>query len=262
MTKKIIYDIGANIGDNIPYYLLKADKVVAVEANPILAKRIRQRFANEIANRILFVENVVATTDPAAKNVPFFIHKMTSTLSQFPPPDISWAEHFREASLPSKSIVDIIEAHGTPYYIKIDIEHYDHIILKHLFLNNIRPPYLSTESHSIDSFCLLVSLGGYNAYKLVDGESVAKKYANHIIDTLHGSVRYSFPYESAGPFGNDIVGTWMTKDHFFDALCTVRLGWKDIHVSNVDAPDPNNKLQRTQTRHNTLLKLKSMIDWK
>jgi hypothetical protein len=31
---KIIYDLGANNGDDIPYYLLKADTVVAVEANP------------------------------------------------------------------------------------------------------------------------------------------------------------------------------------------------------------------------------------
>ena len=37
---KIIYDIGANNGDDIGYYLKKADQVIAVEANPDLSKRI------------------------------------------------------------------------------------------------------------------------------------------------------------------------------------------------------------------------------
>ena len=35
-NKKVIYDIGSNNGDDIPYYLMKCDKVVAVEANPLL----------------------------------------------------------------------------------------------------------------------------------------------------------------------------------------------------------------------------------
>ena len=32
--KKVIYDFGASDGRNIPYYLLKSDLVIAVEANP------------------------------------------------------------------------------------------------------------------------------------------------------------------------------------------------------------------------------------
>ena len=33
--KEIIYDFGSNNGCNLAYYLKKADKVVAVEANPL-----------------------------------------------------------------------------------------------------------------------------------------------------------------------------------------------------------------------------------
>ena len=46
--KKIIYDIGSNNGDDIPYYLLKSDLAVAIEANPDLCNLINQRFKNEI----------------------------------------------------------------------------------------------------------------------------------------------------------------------------------------------------------------------
>jgi len=37
--KRIIYDFGANTGNDIPYYLKKADVVVAVEANPRFASQ-------------------------------------------------------------------------------------------------------------------------------------------------------------------------------------------------------------------------------
>lgn len=28
---------------------------------------------------------------------------------------------------------------------------------------------------------------------------------------------YSFPYQSAGPFGEDVVGEWMTADNFSES---------------------------------------------
>lgn len=31
---RIVYDFGANLGDNIPYHLFKSEKVIVVEANP------------------------------------------------------------------------------------------------------------------------------------------------------------------------------------------------------------------------------------
>jgi len=37
--KKIIYDLGSGNGDNIPYYLLKSDLVIAVEAIPKFWKK-------------------------------------------------------------------------------------------------------------------------------------------------------------------------------------------------------------------------------
>ncbi len=54
---KVIYDLGANTGDDIAYYLKKADKVVAVEANPTLAKQIESKYSAAISEGRLFVEN-------------------------------------------------------------------------------------------------------------------------------------------------------------------------------------------------------------
>jgi len=53
---KIIYDVGSNNGSDIPYYLHKADLVVAIEANPVLTYGIKTRFQAEIASGRLVVE--------------------------------------------------------------------------------------------------------------------------------------------------------------------------------------------------------------
>ena len=117
----------------------------------------------------------------------------------------------------------MIQEYGDPYYIKIDVENYDQVLLRKLFENNIKPPFISAESHSIEIFCLLVALGGYNSFKLVDGETVSQLYKNHKIVTNNGIEFYSFPHHSAGPFGDDVFGEWMTADNFFKVLALLGL---------------------------------------
>jgi len=124
-----------------------------------------------------------------------------------------------------------------PYYIKIDLENYDHVILMELFRNNIYPKYLSAESHSIDIFALLVTFGRYTSFNLVDGASVSSLYANHTINTFDTVKSYSFPYHSAGPFGEDVKGPWMAPNDFFRHLAIEQLGWKDIHATKEIQPE-------------------------
>jgi hypothetical protein len=118
------------------------------------------------------------------------------------------------------------------------VEGYDASILSSLFDLKIFPPFLSAESHSIDVFALLVSRGNYKSFKLVEGATVPVVYQRHSIKTLQGDELYAFPPHSAGPFGDDISGDWWTADNFFRYLGLARLGWKDIHVSNIVEPNP------------------------
>jgi FkbM family methyltransferase len=238
IEQKIIYDLGANNGDDVPYYLLKANKVIAVEANPCLADLMQNRFAGPIAAGRLFIENCVLTVDHADEAVAFYIHKHNHVLSQFPRPHETQLAQFEQVYLPSRNIVEIIRQHGEPYYVKVDVEHYDQFVLRSLFVNKIVPPYLSAEAHSIDVFSLMVALGGYEAFKLVDGSSISTRYKDAWIQTAFGEQIYSFPEHSAGPFGEDIAGTWMTKDNFFRLLGFAGLGWKDVHASRIDQADP------------------------
>lgn len=232
---RVIYDIGANNGDDIPYYLMRADKVVSVEANPVLCEGIRSRFADEISSGNLVVENVVISNQSSEGDVSFYIHNESHVLSQFPTPkDLS---QFTSVLLPSKSIIDLIGQHGEPWYVKIDVEHFDVQLLESLFDNGIRPPFISAESHRVDVFACLVSKGQYRAFKLVDGFSVSRVYRNEALIFGTTTVRYSFPHHSAGPFGDDIHGNWIDADKFFRQLAVEGLGWKDIHASNIRETD-------------------------
>lgn len=243
--RRIIFDFGANNGDDIPYYLLKADRVVAVEANPVLADQIRIRFADAIAGGRLVVESCALTVEASAPAVPFYVHRTNHVLSQFPEPGGPGRAQFDRITVPAVNVVELIRRYGAPHYVKIDIEHYDQAILRALFLNGVTPPYISAESHSIDVFAMLVALGGYQAFKLVDGRSVPTRYRNAAIRTLAGEARYDFPEHSAGPFGEDVAGPWMTRNNFFRVLAFAGLGWRDIHASRVDAPDPKHAPQPT-----------------
>ena len=225
MSRRIIYDLGANNGDNIPYYLLKAERVIAVEANPTLCAQITERFADQITNGQLVLVNAVLHVGQPCETIAFYIHQTNHVFSQLPKPEHMGG--FIKMQLPALTVTDLIERYGDPYYIKIDIEHYDHVLLRALFAAGIRPPYLSAESHHVAVL---------RAFKLLDSGFVADHYREHIITTLHGLRPYSFPYHSAGPFGEDIDGPWLNGNQLFTALAAKGLGWRDIHVSRVDEP--------------------------
>ncbi len=243
-SKKIIYDFGANNGSNIPYYLKKADLVVAVEANPSLCGQLEERFSTAIQAGKLCVENCVLVGEGDNQEVYFYLHKRHHVLSQLPRPDDSVIGDFNRVLLPSKSVMEIVRNHGAPYYIKIDIEGHDEVILKELFRNQIRPPLISAESTSIRVLALLAAMGEYSAFKLVEGATVAKMYGDHTISVNGRHESYSFPPQSAGPFGEDIAGQWMNADDLFNLLAAKKMGWRDIHATNLFQPDPTSRMQK------------------
>ena len=230
--KKIIYDLGGNSGLNIPYYLLKSDLLVVIEANIKLCEIIKIKFKKEIINGRLVVENCVVTVLPNNINVDFYLHRHNDFLSQFLVPNKNILNEYLKIKLPSKNIISIIKYYGYPSYIKIDLEHYDSIILKEIFFKKIYPKYLSVESHSKEILDIITHDSTYKSFKLVDGSQVHKKYKNCIVN----NTRYYFPKHSAGPFGNDIDGHWLEKNNFCFLLSVIGFGAKDIHCSLEDKP--------------------------
>ena len=84
--EKIIYDIGANNGDDLAYYLKKANVVVACEADPNLCNFMGDKFKKEITDGRLIIENFVISEGIESESVPFYRHLQANILNQFPEP--------------------------------------------------------------------------------------------------------------------------------------------------------------------------------
>jgi FkbM family methyltransferase len=232
-TTRYIFDFGANRGQNLEYYLSRAEKVVAVEANPILCSEIQSRFDTHIIAGNLAIENVAVTdsSDFSKKQVEFYIHKKQSVLSQFPKP--TNLDNFSKIAINSMSASAIIRKHLppniNPFFVKIDLEGYDHQILVELFQHGIFPEFISAESHTIETFAALAASSEYRSFALVPGKKV--QFYQWI---SREGAKINFTPHSAGPFGPDIRSEWYNSETFFQILGYEKLGWKDIHASKVD----------------------------
>src|ERR1044071_1951480 len=82
----VIYDFGMNNGDDVEYYLLKADRVVAVEANSALCDEAARRFASAIAEGRLTILNVALSDQETSEPVTFSLPRQPHVLSQRAPP--------------------------------------------------------------------------------------------------------------------------------------------------------------------------------
>jgi len=151
--------------------------------------------------------------------------------------------------------VEIISHYGPPLYVKIDVEHYDHHVLRHLFDNKIYPKYISSECHNAEVLGLMISCKMYEDYKVVIGSEVGSEYEKALISldiSLQsflqgiaspvdgGSLRsasatgeFEFKTGSSGPFGEDIKGEWKNANEIFNDFRATGLGWIDIHARRI-----------------------------
>jgi FkbM family methyltransferase len=234
LERKTIYDVGSNNGDDIAYYLLKAESVVAVEANPSLCAQIKARYSREIeTGRLHLVNAALVDTDQHVAD--FYIHKKHHVLGTLNPIDGNEDDYIKR-QVDAINVPTLFARYGDPYYIKIDVEGFDQNVLISLQAHSVKPPYISAESHKIGVFAILSEEMNYQSFKLVDGRSVGVVYKKSLFYSpiLDKMVAYSFPRHSAGPFGNDIFGEWMDKATMLRYLSMHGLGWKDIHASAID----------------------------
>ena len=231
----VIYDFGMNNGDDVEYYLLKADRVVAVEANSALCDEARQRFSSAIADGCLTILNVALSDRESSEPVTFYLHRQHHVLSQLPRPDEARLHEFEPVEVPCRAPASIICEYGEPLYVKIDVEHFDLPVLQNIFAAGIFPSEISAEAHDVGVFACLVA-NGYASFNLVDGGSVHRTYAATRISTGDGPKPFSFKEHSAGPFGEDLLTPWEDPNSFFYTLANAGLGWKDVHASKVIEP--------------------------
>lgn len=240
---RVIYDLGANNGDDTEYYLLKADRVVAVEANPDLCNLMRKRFAAEITDGRLEVLNCVITAAHEGP-VDFWLHETNHELSTAEKPGPDAIRDFTRRTLPGMPIARIVDDYGVPWYLKIDIQGSEKAILS-AYLAHFQPKFVSVEFTDPQLPDMLVGYG-YASFAIVDAGEIAGPVTIWNWQRRESS-EHSFSARSTGPYGFDLRRKWMSVSDFLEYAKEVGTGWRDIHATTM-WHGPGADVQRSQRR--------------
>ncbi len=168
----LVFDVGANAGQDTEAFLARGLRVVAVEANPKLCADMRKRFADEISDgRLVIVDKAIS----GSKTVIFHLNSA----------DLAWgaisasyaargqalAGKIERTEVETTTLTEIIRARGSPRYLKVDIEGADILCLLGLFHAD-PPPFISIERPASFgeqrlAFDLLRRLG-YTRFQIVE----------------------------------------------------------------------------------------------
>lgn len=129
--KRILFDIGANKGLYTDANRNKYDICVLVEANPVLAQQLQEKYKND--SDIQIVQAIASKNSSET----FYISN-ADTISTS---DIDWVKSSRFTSdyqwfpvegIPTVSLDFLISQYGIPELIKIDVEGYEYNVLQSL----------------------------------------------------------------------------------------------------------------------------------
>lgn len=247
---KIIYDIGAHKGEEIEYYLLKADKVVSVDANPYAIDEVRRNFHQYIAaGRLVVIHSAVGSY--SGETVFNVNHKQSvlstsdiaaDKISKFG--ELCSEDAWETITVPANRLSEIIHAEGDPYFIKIDVEGGEEAILADLYRSNIRPQYISAEvGWSFSEAACYLYLMGYREFQLVNMNTLEGQFKGHVVKTNDGRIaKYDFKRGSSGPFGDDLPEWWVDFQRLWFLIATRELifgddpwHWYDVHARFSDS---------------------------
>lgn len=138
----LAYDVGVHNGDDTGYYLHLGYRVVAVEANPAWAQRVRERFGDEVAEGRLEVLNVAVGPEPG--EVDFHVSEQNDAWASLETDIPSRGGSYRTIRVPARRFEDILAEHGVPEHLKVDIEGFDRLCLEGLGPET-RPRFVSVE---------------------------------------------------------------------------------------------------------------------
>lgn len=241
MEHPLIYDIGMNNGDDTAYYLSLGCKVIAVEAIAALVSQAEKRFKSYIQSKQLIILNIGLTESEGY--IDFYVNKYDSGWSSF---HVNLAERgnlgYDIIKVKTKSLGQLLGEYGVPYYLKVDIEGNDRIVLEALSKLGTKPKYLSMELYNLEEIVLISQLG-YSKFKIIDQQNflplevpstaehnvyknlcafnTSKNFGVRVIRKLFGKVinqimerkfkrvfHYDHPLGSSGTFGEHLPGKW------------------------------------------------------
>lgn len=242
-----IFDLGLNAGQSSAVYLThKSARVIAVEANPILVAAGNDRFKSQISSgRMRILHNGLLDPRKQKKELEFWVNRHSKFSSfverlgcrgagnKFMP--IGDRTNCHRIVVPTASCDNLINQHGTPEYMKIDIEGMDRVCLNSMLRipKSSRPRYVSVENVERSLIDSMVKLG-YTKFKVVNQALIESRYLND--PTMRGNSGF-WGDKAVDHFKNN---QWHTLDEL-NALLPVPMktvingkvwnAWWDLHAA-------------------------------
>jgi FkbM family methyltransferase len=215
VNERLVFDVGLHTGQDTDFYLKKGFDVVAVEANPALAERARERFRDAIAGgRLVIHEVAIADRDGETD---FYVndrHDDWGTTSKaFAERNLRLGTQNALIRVRCTPFREILRRHDVPYYLKVDIEGADSLCLEALRASEERPRYVSVEAslasrEEAEAQLALLGALGYGGFKIVN--QAANKRVRCPDPPREGAfVDHRFDDTSSGPFGEEAPGRWV-----------------------------------------------------
>jgi FkbM family methyltransferase len=214
---RLIYDVGMHNGSDTEFYLRKGFDVIAVEANPEYVSRARQKFDAEIrAGRLIIYD--VALTETAGE-ISFFVHEHDDwSRLNLSHDDRFSPGTYREIKVQGLPFSAIVSQHQAPYYVKLDIEGPERMVIEQMFSVAKNPPYLSFEFNSdTDEILDLVMQHGYHDFQLLaQRDKSGIRLPRPPREGKFHDAR--FDGYMSGPFGLELPGSWVTVSELRAAI--------------------------------------------
>jgi FkbM family methyltransferase len=245
VVRDLIYDVGMNNGDDTAFYLHQGFRVIAIDANPQLVGAAKGRFRSELASGRLTILNVgIAETKGTGT---FWICENVSEWGSFNEKAASrLGQRHYPIEIETRPFKDILDEHGVPFYLKIDIEGHDSLCIQDLAGRPLSP-FISVENQDVSEtqvppILSLLRDAGYCQFKLISQYDFAPVVASEIAafskrilnsaaygrlrapvlsliakrftyqDWLLRKHRYQFSRNSSGPWGEGTPGRWLSFD--------------------------------------------------
>ena len=234
MERDLIYDVGLSTGQDTEFYLKKGFRVVGIEANQALVDECRARFSDAADAGRLTLLTLGIGSKPG--QFTFYINKTHSEWSSLIESIGTRGGEFSTDVVEVVTLDTILQTHGVPYYLKIDIEGMDNAAVQAAGRLADRPQYISVETGPGPAWIDTLHGISYRWFKLIDQTTIG--HATCPEPAREGqSIAHQFGVGSTGPFGEDTPGEWKSyqeaRQEWIEYLAKPIPGknlWFDIHA--------------------------------
>jgi FkbM family methyltransferase len=220
----LIYDVGLHLGEDSEYYLKKGFRVIAFEANPELVDACKRNFIDQINNgQLIIVEGAVAPQN-YGDTITFYrhSHSVWGTIQ----PYFNernwkfWGQPTGTIQVKRIDFGDTVNRYGIPFFLKVDIEGIDRLVLSTLKQFPIRPKHISIESEKVDFSQLESELKllrdlGYDKFRAVQ-QATIPGFSINTKDLGGARLEHTFADHASGAFGDDLQQPWESYDEILE----------------------------------------------